>query len=176
MPTPARGECRTETSEPIGRAGVVCRQCSERKPATEFRRRRRGENAPLIRQCRQCHNAEETIRRRALHSRAASRQMAKHLAQIRRARSQRQIVAACSAMLSRFGGTDGFMRCWLQQVSKDIGRGGLAAFRHIDVILRLAQQREAAEREARREAARRYSLMPDDELEAALGGLTGASD
>jgi hypothetical protein len=71
-------------------------------------------------------------------------------------------------MVERFGGLKGIAEAWGQSLDQDLGRGGCAAFRHLEAILRLTQYREQNRPD--------YGAMTDEELERAIGERGGWSE
>jgi hypothetical protein len=71
-------------------------------------------------------------------------------------------------MVATFGGPQGFLARWSQQAATDLPKGGLAAFRYLDAILRLIRYSEQgiADRRFRRDRA--VCSMTEAELQAAL--------
>jgi hypothetical protein len=68
----------------------------------------------------------------------------------------------------RFGGLKGIAEAWGRSLDQDLGRGGYAAFRHLEAILRLTQYCEQNRPD--------YGAMTDEELERAIGKLGGGSE
>lgn len=131
-PTPDRGQC-------IDKAGViVCRQCGVARGKQSFRRRyaRRDQR---IRQCRACHASAERLRRRAKKSKWAADQ----LARLGRAQSARQVVTVCERLIQAFGGLQGFTAAWDECLRRDLSRGGVAALRHLEAVIRLVRHCDA---------------------------------
>jgi hypothetical protein len=71
-------------------------------------------------------------------------------------------------MVAAFGGPQRFLARWTQQVAAELPKGGLAAFRHLDAILRLI--RYSDQRAADRVQAEGTWLrsLSDTELESLL--------
>ncbi len=142
----------------------LCRDCFLPKPIEEFRLRYR--DRPLrLRQCRECHNRAESIRRSAHRDRLNRRQMAKLLTAIKNQRSDHGVKALCREMASRFGGVEGIVAHWHRSLDVDLQKGGYAAFRHLAAILRLSQYCERNKPN--------YGAMSDEELEGAMWALGG---
>lgn len=120
----------------------VCRQCGLAKAPEEFRRRFAGRET-RIHQCRSCHAEAERLRRGLKRSKARRQAVNGQLARLKRAKSARQVVAVCDAMVRGFGGINAFTRSWQALLERDLHGGGFAALRHIDAILRLIRHCEA---------------------------------
>lgn len=133
----------------------------------QFRRRGAG-LARRVRQCRQCHAYAERLRRYGLRSRQHRRAMRKMLTRLRRSKNQRQAEVACAALVSAFGGLDRLLVHWITQAEADMKKGGLAAFRHLDAVLRLMRHCEDMSADLARAERERIRTMPDSELEAEL--------
>lgn len=163
---------KTCDESPAGRPGIaqevpaelVCRDCLRPKAIDEFRRRCQG-GTQRIRQCRSCHAYAERLRRYGKRSAGHSREMRKMLTRLRRARSQREVEVVCAAMVTALGGPQRFLARWTQQAAAELPNGGLAAFRHLDAILRLIRylDQRVADR-AQAKGAWLHSLS-DTELE-----------
>jgi hypothetical protein len=141
---------------------LICRDCGCVKDATEFRPRRAG-GATRTRQCRACHSYAEKLRRQAKRSRQHRQAVNKQLARLRNARSARQIGVVCDTLINAFGGLDGFVAAWRACLEADLARGGYAALRHLEAVLRLARHCE--------EERPDYSQMTDEELLCLLTDL-----
>lgn len=126
---------------------LTCRDCGETKPATEFRLRCAG-GATRTRQCRACHCRAEKLRRQAKRSRQHRQAVNRELARIKRAKSARQIGAVCGELIGAFGGPEGFSAAWQACLQVDLARGGYAALRHLEAVLRLIQHCETLPRPA----------------------------
>lgn len=61
-------------------------------------------------------------------------------------------------MIRSFGGPEGFIQSWQGCLERDLARGGFAALRHLEAVLRLVQHCEAKRPD--------YSRLSDDELHA----------
>ncbi len=116
----------------------LCESCFLVQPLAEFRRRKRGGDQ-RVRQCRRCHNEFERYRRAAIRASVGRRRMARDLAGVRDATSARRVKALCAAMVGGYGGSEGFVNAWLGCLSRDLKRGGLAALRHLEAVVRLLQ-------------------------------------
>jgi hypothetical protein len=134
---------------------LICRDCGERKPATEFRLRRAG-GSTRTRQCRSCHAQAERLRRQATRSRQHRQAVNRELARLKNARSARQIGAVCETLIGCFGGLEGFAAAWRACLEADLARGGFAALRHLEAVMRLVQHVEGLPRPV--------SEMSDEEL------------
>jgi hypothetical protein len=136
---------------------LICRDCCVKKHATEFRPRRAGGSNRTL-QCRACHCQAEKLRRAAKRS-SQHRQAVNHqLARLKRAKSARQIGAVCAELIGCFGGLEGFTVAWKGRLDADLAKGGSAALRHLEAVLRLVRHCE--------EDRPDYSQMSDEELEA----------
>ncbi len=136
-----------------------CESCLLEYPLQQFRRRRKGQELRM-RECRQCHNRREQLRRSALRVRASHRQMANAMTRLKNGTAAARVPVFCAEMVQHFGGAEGFLDAWKACISRDLQAGGLAAFRHIAVLLRFMEscQPEPVD----------YSTMSDDELLARL--------
>ena len=118
-----------------------------------------------MRQCRDCHNAAERVRRAARRDRLNRRQMAKMLTAVKNQRSDLQVKAVCREMTGRFGGVAGIVEAWRRSLDTDLEKGGYPAFRHLAAIMRLSQYCERNKPN--------YTAMSDEELESAIWALGG---
>jgi hypothetical protein len=109
-----------------------------------------------MRECRKCHNRREQLRRSALRVRASRRQMAKAMTRLKNGTAAARVPVFCAEMVQHFGGAEGFLDAWKACIDRDLGRGGLPAFRHIAVLLQLM--------EACQQQSVDYSTMSDEEL------------
>jgi hypothetical protein len=94
--------------------------------------------------------------------------LAKALTKVKNQRSDLQVKALCREMVERFGGLKGIAEAWGRSLDQDLNRGGYAAFRHLEAILRLTQYCEQNRPD--------YGAMTDEELERAIGKLGGGSE
>lgn len=120
-----------------------------------------------MRQCRQCHNDLERWRRATARAKGGRRRMANHLAAVRNARSERRVQTLCEAMVQGYGGMEGFVQAWLRCLEADLERGGLAAVRHLEAVIRLIQHCESSRPN--------YAQMTDAELESLAEALASGS-
>jgi len=134
---------------------LICRDCGERKPATEFRLRRAG-GSTRTRQCRGCHSLAEKLRRQAKRSRQHRQAVNQQLARLKQAKSACQVGAVCAELIGCFGGLEGLSASWRACLEADLARGGYAALRHLEAVLRLVQHCESLPRPV--------SEMSDEEL------------
>jgi hypothetical protein len=134
---------------------LTCRDCGETKPATEFRLRN-ASGSKRVRQCRGCHSLAEKLRRQAKRGRAHRQEVNHQLSRIKRAKSARQIGAVCGELIGAFGGPEGFSAAWQACLQADLARGGHAALRHLEAVLRLIQHCESL--------SRPVSELSDEEL------------
>ena len=118
-----------------------------------------------MRQCRDCHNRAERVRRAVRRNRLNRRQTSKLLTAIKNQRSDLGVKALCRDMAARFGGVDGIVEKWHRSLDADLPKGGYAAFRHLAAIIRLSQYCERNKPD--------YGAMTDDELEQAIIALGG---
>lgn len=135
---------------------LICRQCGLAKAAHDFRRRWSNSDA-RIHQCRSCHATAERVRRRALRSKRRRQTVNRQLAQLKRARSESQVMAVCEAMIAGFGGINGLRASWEGLLSRDLAKGGFAALRHLEAFTRLVQHCEPHRPD--------YSRLSDEELQ-----------
>jgi len=138
-------------------AELICRDCCVKKNATEFRPRRAGGSKRTL-QCRACHCQAEKLRRAAKRSRQHRQAVNRQLARLKQAKSTRQIGAVCEELIRCFGGLEGFTVAWKGRLDADLAKGGSAALRHLEAVLRLVRHCE--------EDRPDYSQMSDEELEA----------
>jgi len=143
-------------------AELICRDCCVKKNATEFRPRRAGGSKRTL-QCRACHCQAEKLRRAAKRSRQHRQAVNRQLARLKQAKSTRQIGAVCEELIRCFGGLEGFTVAWKGRLDVDLAKGGSAALRHLEAVLRLVHHCE--------EDRPDYSQMSDEELEAMLASL-----
>jgi hypothetical protein len=125
----------------VAPAQLVCRQCQRHKAPNEFRRRHTGRECRIL-QCRACHAQAERLRRRAKRCRTHRRDVNRDLARIKLAKSGRQLAFVCESMIHSFGGPDGFAKAWTACLHGDLQRGGFAALRHLEAVIRLVQHCE----------------------------------
>ncbi len=109
-----------------------------------------------MRECRQCHNRRERLRRSALRVRASRRQMANAMTRLKNGTAAARVPVFCAEMVQHFGGADAFLEAWKGCIDRDLQAGGLTAFRHIAVLLQFM--------EASQPQPVDYSTMSDDEL------------
>ena len=138
---------------------LVCRDCCVKKNATEFRPRRAGGSKRTL-QCRACHCHAEKLRREAKRSRQHRQAVNRQLARLKQAKSARQVGAVCEELIGCFGGVEGFTPAWRACLEADLARGGFAALRHLEAVLRLVQHCE--------EDRPDYRSMSDEELLAVI--------
>ncbi len=124
---------------------LICRDCGCIKDATEFRLRRAG-GSTRTRQCRECHRLAEKLRRQANRSRQHRSRVNKQLARLKNAKTARQIGVVCEALVGCFGGLGGFTAAWRVCLDADLARGGHAALRHLEAVMRLIQHCESLPR------------------------------
>ena len=144
---------------------LICRDCCVTKDATEFRPRRAGGSKRTL-QCRACHCQDEKLRREAKRSRQHRQAVNRQLAKLKRAKSAHQVAAVCEAMVRSFGGPDSFANEWQVCLHRDLARGGYAALRHLEAMLRLIQHCEAHRPD--------YSQFSDEELLAMAAAAQSA--
>jgi len=109
-----------------------------------------------MRECRQCHNLRERLRRSAIRHRASRRRMAKAMTRLKTGTSAASVPVFCAEMVQHFGGADQFLDAWKACIIRDLQAGGLTAFRHIAVLLRFMEYCEPQPVD--------YSTMSDEEL------------
>jgi hypothetical protein len=97
--------------------------------------------------------------------------MSKALANVRQARTERELQSVTTAMIAAFGGLEGFAGHWAAHVTAALENGGFAALRHFDAVLRLWQHCEDARQLKRSDSQVRYSQMTEEELMAELAGV-----
>ena len=132
-----------------------CSICLQIKPQSEFRRRYR-DRPERVRQCRECHNDSERLRRGRKRERLNKKELSKTLTALKNEQSDRKVKVLCCEMSQRFGGMDGIIEAWQQSLDNDLQQGGYAAFRHISAMIRLLQYYEENKPD--------YSTMSDEEL------------
>ena len=142
----------------------LCEHCLVPKPLEEFRLRHRAGQIRM-RQCRDCHNTAERMRRAAWRDRLNRRQMGKMLTAVKNQRSDLQVKALCREMAGRLGGVAGIVEAWHRSLDTDLEKGGYPAFRHLAAIMRLSQYCDRNKPD--------YKTMSDEELESALWALGG---
>ena len=62
--------------------------------------------------------------------------MNRELARLKQVKSAHQVALVREAMISAFGGLDGFSHAWTACLDRDLKRGGFAALRHLEAMLR----------------------------------------
>jgi hypothetical protein len=134
---------------------LICRDCCVKKEATEFRPRRAGGSQKTL-QCRACHCLAEKLRREAKRSRQHRQAVNRQLARLKQAKSARQVGTVCEQLIGCFGGLEGFTTAWRACLEADLARGGFAALRHLEAVLRLVKHCE--------EDRPDYRSMSDEEL------------
>ncbi|MGI9447744.1 MAG: hypothetical protein ACR2NI_08840 [Pirellulales bacterium] len=117
---------------------LICRDCGLKKELNEFRRRKKGSEA-RVHQCRKCHALEERLRSQTKRCETNHYTACKALSALKKAKSARQVEIICSQMIRQFGGINRFCDTWKEQLARDLQRGGLAAMRHIDAVIRILQ-------------------------------------
>jgi hypothetical protein len=93
------------------------------------------------------------------------RRVAAATLRLREARSDGRLRGLCTELVRRFGGISGFMDTWTASIGRDLQRGGYAAFRHIECVLKLTQYCERNRPD--------FSRFTDDELAEAVRALGG---
>lgn len=141
---------------------LVCRDCGVRKNATDFRLRQAG-GAIRTRQCRACHCLAEKLRREAKRSRQHRHAVNRQMARLKQAKSARQVGAVCEQLIGCFGGLEGFTTAWRACLEADLARGGFAALRHLEAVLRLVQHCD--------ENRPDYSQFTDEQLQELANAL-----
>ena len=136
-----------------------CEQCTCFKPITEFRRRSR-DGFVRLNQCRTCHNATERQRRNGRRKQLNHRRMAKVLTQLKNEDRHDRLELLCSVMFRQFGGLQGLVRAWQAYFQRASRKGGFAAFRSLQAVVRLTQDCEAT--------VPQPSELSDDELQSGL--------
>ena len=71
-------------------------------------------------------------RRAARRQKMTRKELAKALTKVKNQRSDLQVKALCREMVERFGGLKGIAEAWGRSLDQDLGRGGYAAFRHLE--------------------------------------------
>jgi hypothetical protein len=132
-----------------------CESCLVQYPLEQFRRRRRGEES-RARQCRQCHNLRERLRRAGIRHRISRSRMAKAMTHLRHCTDATRAVTFCAEMVQHLGGAEGFVNAWKGCIDRDLEKGGLPAVRHLTVLLKLMEYCEPEPVD--------YSTMSDQEL------------
>jgi hypothetical protein len=160
QPLQARKPCTDEVI--MGIPQLTCRQCGRSKPRDEFRRRTTGREARAP-ECRPCHAEAERLRRRAKRSRKHRQEVNRDLSRLKRAKSARQVAIVCESMIHGFGGPDGFTKAWKACLQRDLNRGGFAALRHLEAVIRLVQHCEGQRHD--------YSQLTDEQLQKLADGL-----
>ena len=142
-----------------------CESCLLQQELEQFRRRRQG-GEDRMRQCRQCHNRRERVRRAGIRYGASRREMAKAMTQLKNTAAAARVPAFCADMVQHFGGADQFLNAWKDCIDRDLKKGGLPAFRHIAVLIQFMEHCEPEPID--------YSTMSDEELmeRAIAAGLT----
>jgi hypothetical protein len=140
-----------------------CRTCLHVQPREAFRLRRKGTDQRHA-ECPKCHRDAERER----NHRRRAKAFAKVTYKIRKARSPLEVAKCVSEdVLRRFGGLDGFVRMWHEQIAS-ARTGGLVAFAHIYAIVRLL---ELADRHRQEAQAAEIDGMSDEELAAEIKRL-----
>jgi hypothetical protein len=85
------------------------------------------------------------------------------MARLKQAKSARQVGAVCEELIGCFGGLEGFTTGWRACLEADLARGGFAALRHLEAVLRLVQHCE--------EDGPDYRRWTEEQLEQAIAGL-----
>jgi hypothetical protein len=135
---------------------LICCQCGLPKTPEEFRRRW-SHSEVRIYQCRPCHATAERLRRRALRSRQDRKTVNRQLAQLKRAKSEGQVITVCEAMVAGFGGINGLRAAWESLLSRDLAKGGFSSLRHLEAVIRLVQHCESHRPD--------YSQLTDEQLQ-----------
>lgn len=85
----------------------TCCECGELRPVTEFRLERKNGTSRRS-QCCECHRLRERVR--AADKRSAK--MNRLMKRLCNARDERRVQTVCNAMVSQFGGLNGFVNAW----------------------------------------------------------------
>ncbi len=116
----------------------LCEQCVTERPLGDFRRRSRNGSARM-RQCRGCHNEDERRRRANRQARAKNGRMTKSLTKLSEERNNKRLEKLARAVFDEFGGLAGFVAAFAAYRAKAMKRGGLAALRSFEFVLRMQQ-------------------------------------
>lgn len=151
----------------------LCERCLQRKPVSEFRRRRRGGVARMG-DCNWCHNRRE--RQRLAAARAAEEQTA--LDRFARALKNtpdsgpghERVLWLCDTIFRYFGGVAGFASAWVAyfEAAKAANPENKRCADFFSACIRLAGCADAARRAERAECDHFLEAMSDEDLEAAL--------
>ena len=163
--SPATQELTYHPQADFEGAGLRCRCCSTVKPEQEFRRRWRDRDV-RVRQCRCCHNLAEGLRRSAGRAATRNRSLRKAITRLRHAASPRLFAKICGNLVSDFGGPERFLAAWRDCLQRDLSRGGFAAFRHFDCVVRLAEFCESNRPN--------YGCWTDEQIESAIAAFGSA--
>ena len=136
-----------------------CEYCLRVLPLTEFRRRRAG-GTVRMRECRACHNQSERDRRARKQAGQSRKQVGKYLTRLNDDLTNKQIRLLCSAMISHFGGLQGFIGAWSDYYQYARKQRGLGAYRCLESVIRLMQYCEENRRDT--------SEMTDEELTCSI--------
>lgn len=160
---PAPSQKRTNGSSPSERssdfgplpAARRCESCLSQYPLQQFRRRRSGEGA-RVRECRQCHNLKERLRRAGVRHRICRSRMAKAMTRLKNCTAAARVPVFCAEMVQHIGGAEAFLEAWKACIDRDLEKGGLTAFRHLAVLLKFMEHCDPEPVD--------YSQMSDEEL------------
>jgi hypothetical protein len=136
-------------------AAKRCESCLVQYPADQFRLRCRG-GQDRMKQCRQCHNLQERLRRAGIRHRLSRREMAKAMTGLKNCTAATRVPVFCAEMVQYLGGAEAFLAAWKDCIDRDLERGGLPAFRHLAVLLKFMEYCEPEPVD--------YSTMTDEEL------------
>ncbi len=116
----------------------ICRTCFRDLPLSEFRRRRKNEEA-LSTDCRKCHNQKERVRVQGKRTKARHKAVVDAMHTIRRNASDQKVKAVCERMIAGFGSVENFVDAWQECLAVDFARKRARSFCHLEAILRLVQ-------------------------------------
>lgn len=109
-----------------------------------------------MRQCRQCHNLREPLRRAGIRHRIFRNHMVKAMTHLKSCTAAARVLTFCAEMDRHFGGTDGFLDAWENCIDRDLEKGGLPAFRYLALLPKFMESCEPEPVD--------YSTLGDDTL------------
>ena len=78
------------------------------------------------------------------------------MTQLKNSTSAARVPAFCAEMVQHFGGADRFLAAWKACIDQDLEKGGLPAFRHIAMLIKLLEYCEPEPVD--------YTTMSDEDL------------
>lgn len=144
-----------------------CTDCSEFRPITEFRLRRRNASARMC-QCNRCHNENERCRRANRNTDRESQSVRWHLERVRKAGTHENIERLVGEMLVDFGGVQGFAESWRSCLDIWSKKGATLRLKSYLTILHLMVYCEEKREQKQQADSDELKEMSDEELKQSM--------